>query len=157
VTTAFAQSVNVTKIKNRQVRYAAPSAVKVFPVPAIGWQRAGLASQSQRNEVLNKIVYPVINKSSNAIAAIIVEFYTDDKKSFGVECCITIVTNKVSCSIGTSKEESTRTIINSSLSALPAISRCRSACSTYLLPEEYFVFMQNSPSKRDKKRGTSWK
>ena len=85
VTTAFAQSINVTKIKNRQVRYAAPSAVKVFPVPAIGWQRSGLASQSQRNEVLNKIVYPVINKSSKAIAAIIVEFYTDDKKSFGVE------------------------------------------------------------------------
>jgi hypothetical protein len=84
-TTVFPQNLNLSKINNRRVRYAVPSKVKVFPVPAIGWQRPGLATQAQKNEVLNKIVYPVINKSSNAIAAVIIEFYTGDKKSFSVE------------------------------------------------------------------------
>ena len=71
---AVAGNLNIGRIKNPRVVYAPPEKVKVFPVPVIGYHRPGLASQAQRAEVLNRVVYPVINHSPKPIAAVIIEF-----------------------------------------------------------------------------------
>jgi hypothetical protein len=69
-----AQSLSAEKIKNPGIRYAPATKLKEFPLPAIALERAGLASEQERDEVLNKIVYPLINKSPLPIAAVVVNF-----------------------------------------------------------------------------------
>lgn len=75
---------SLAKIHNRRVRYVAPSRMKVFPAPVVVWAKAGLASEAQKCDILNTMVYPLINEDRYAIAAIVIDFYNDDRKSFGV-------------------------------------------------------------------------
>ena len=82
---ALAQSLDLSRIKNGKVRYAAATKIKVFPEPAVYFHREGLSNKAQRDEILSRIVYPVINNSDRSIAAVIVEFYPDNKRAFGVD------------------------------------------------------------------------
>ena len=68
-----AQKLSAEKIKNREVQYAPHTELKKHPLPAMTFQRPGLASEKERTEIVNQIIYPVINESPRAIAAVVVE------------------------------------------------------------------------------------
>lgn len=67
----------VGRIKNSHVKYAANSQVRKYPVPSLVFRREGLGSPEDRGEIIEKIVYPSINKSDKPIAAIVIEFFRD--------------------------------------------------------------------------------
>lgn len=74
----FAQDrLDFTRVHNSKVHYVAPEKLKTFPMPVIGYEAPGLASDATRNAVLHDVVYPAINNSEEPIAAVIVEFFED--------------------------------------------------------------------------------
>ncbi len=80
----FAQDkLDFTRIHNPKVHYVAPAKLKTFPMPVIGYEAPGLASDATRNAVLRDVVYPTINNSHEPIAAVIVGFF-EDKNQFTV-------------------------------------------------------------------------
>jgi hypothetical protein len=66
-----------SKINNSHVNYVPNSQVKKYPVPSVIFRREGLALPEDRSEIVEKIIYPAINKSDMPIAAIVVEFFRD--------------------------------------------------------------------------------
>lgn len=75
----------LSRIKGAPVHYAEYSILKEFPVPVVSWRRAGLAgSESELEKIKTRVVYPIINESNKAVAAIVVEFNASDKQSIGV-------------------------------------------------------------------------
>ena len=64
-----------SRIKNSRVIYVPNSQVKKFPIPSVIFRREGLALPEDRAEIVDKIIYPAINKSEKPIAAIVVEFF----------------------------------------------------------------------------------
>jgi hypothetical protein len=67
----------VSRIKNSHVNYMPNSRIRKYPVPAVVFQREGLASPEDRGEIFENIIYPAINKSDKPIAAVVAEFYRD--------------------------------------------------------------------------------
>ena len=65
------------KISNPKISYAPARRIKRYPFPVVNFEREGLAREGDQQEILDKIVYPVINKSREPIAAIVVTFLPD--------------------------------------------------------------------------------
>ena len=65
------------KIRNPRISYAPADKIKRYPFPVVNFEREGLARKGDQQEILDKIVYPVINRSRKPVAAIIVTFYPD--------------------------------------------------------------------------------
>lgn len=76
---AFPQNkkLQARKIKNPNVTYVSPRTIRKYPFPVVNIEREGLAKGGDVNEIMERIIYPAINKSKKPIAAIIVTFYPD--------------------------------------------------------------------------------
>jgi hypothetical protein len=74
-----AQELNSRRINNPDVKYVPNAEVEKNPIPALVFERGGLASEAERKEIIEKIVYPLINTTKQPIAAVIVEFRKDEK------------------------------------------------------------------------------
>jgi hypothetical protein len=79
----YAQSLQANRIKNPRVGYTAAANLRKYPIPALAFEGEGKPNENVRKEIVEKIVYPVINVSKRPIAAIIVEFYFN-KAAIGV-------------------------------------------------------------------------
>jgi hypothetical protein len=77
VSVCSAQSLSVSRIKNRLVRYITSEKLKRYPVPPIIFQRGGLGSKSDQREIIEKIIYPIVNKSDRPVAAVVVKYFPD--------------------------------------------------------------------------------
>jgi hypothetical protein len=66
------------RIRNPKISYAPAEKIRRYPFPVVNFEREGLAKKGDQQEILDKIVYPVINKSIKPVAAIIVTFYPDE-------------------------------------------------------------------------------
>ena len=66
------------RVKNPKVAYAPASKVKTFPFPAVNFVRGGLARPTDEREIMDGIVYPLVNRSPKPIAAFVVTFSPDD-------------------------------------------------------------------------------
>ena len=71
-------------MKNPKVTYAPAARVKTFPFPAVNFVRGGLARPTDEREIMDGIVYPLVNQSPKPIAAFVVEFSPDKPDSIGV-------------------------------------------------------------------------
>ncbi|HEX8149246.1 MAG TPA: hypothetical protein VF591_18840 [Pyrinomonadaceae bacterium] len=65
------------RVKNPRVAYAPASKVKTFPFPAVNFVRGGLAGPSDEKEIMDGVVYPLVNRSPKPIAAFVVTFSPD--------------------------------------------------------------------------------
>ena len=72
-----AQSLSAIRIRNRRVRYIAGEKLKRYPVPPVMFQRGGLGSKSDQREIIEKIIYPIVNKSDQPVAAVVVDYFPD--------------------------------------------------------------------------------
>lgn len=72
------------RVKNPKVTYAPRSVVKSFPFPVVNFVREGLARPTDVREIMDGVVYPLVNQSTKPIAAFVVEFSPDKPKSVGV-------------------------------------------------------------------------
>lgn len=72
------------RVRNPKIVYAPASKVKTFPFPALNFVRGGLARPSDEKEILDGIVYPLVNQSPKPIAAFVVTFDPDSPQSIGV-------------------------------------------------------------------------
>jgi hypothetical protein len=72
------------RVKNPKVTYAPWSKVKSFPFPVVNFVREGLARPTDLKEIMDGVVYPLVNRSPKPIAAFVVEFSPDEPKSVGV-------------------------------------------------------------------------
>jgi hypothetical protein len=79
---ANAQSFDASKIKNPKVDYAAAPKLKRSPLPVVHFVAEHKISESDRKELLENVVYPVINKSEEAVSAIIIEVPEEKDKPF---------------------------------------------------------------------------
>ena len=66
------------RVKNPKVNYAPASKVRTFPFPAVNFVRGGLARPADEKEIMDGIVYPLVNQSPKPIAAFVVTFSPDD-------------------------------------------------------------------------------
>jgi hypothetical protein len=66
------------RVRNPKVAYAPASKVKSFPFPVVNFVRGGLARPSDEKEIIEGIVYPLVNRSPKPIAAFVVTFSPDD-------------------------------------------------------------------------------
>lgn len=72
------------RVRNPKVTYAPASKVKTFPFPVVNFVRGGLARPADEKELMDGVVYPLVNQSPKPIAAFVIEFSPDDRKSIGV-------------------------------------------------------------------------
>ena len=72
-----AQSLSASRIRNPRVKYVPSGKLRRYPVPPIIFERGGLSNKNERDEIIEKIIYPVINRSREPVAAAIVEFFPD--------------------------------------------------------------------------------
>ena len=77
------RTLQARRVKNPKVAYAPPSKVKTFPFPAVNFERGGLARPTDEKEIMDGIVYPLVNQSPKPIAAFVVTF-SPDSPSIGV-------------------------------------------------------------------------
>ena len=82
---AWAQNreLQARRVKNPKVTYAPASKVRSFPFPVVNFMREGLARPSDVKEIMDVIVYPLVNRSPKPVAAFVVTFSPDDP-SLGV-------------------------------------------------------------------------
>jgi len=66
------------RVRNPKVVYAPASKVKTFPFPVVNFVRGGLAQPSDEKEIMDGIVYPLVNRSPKPIAAFVVTFLPDN-------------------------------------------------------------------------------
>lgn len=72
------KELQAARVKNPKVTYAPPSKVRSFPFPVVNFLRGGLARPGDEKEIMDGIVYPLVNQSPKPIAAFIVEFSPDN-------------------------------------------------------------------------------
>ena len=72
------KSLQARRVRNPRVAYAPASKVRSFPFPVVNFVRGGLARPSDEKEILDGIVYPLVNQSPKPIAAFVVTFSPDD-------------------------------------------------------------------------------
>ena len=78
--------IELEKIKSLSVKYSKYTDLSSFPVPVISFKRSGLASgPAELNEIIEKIIYPIINESPDPISAIIIEHFPHLPGKVGVE------------------------------------------------------------------------
>lgn len=65
-------------VNNPKVAYVSAEAIKRFPLPVVNFEREGLARSGDQEEIMKKIVYPVLNKSPKPVAAMVVTFFPDE-------------------------------------------------------------------------------
>ena len=66
------------RVRNPKVPYAPASKVKTFPFPVVNLVRGGLARPTDEREIMDGIVYPLVNRSPKPIAAFVVTFFRDN-------------------------------------------------------------------------------
>jgi hypothetical protein len=66
------------KIRNPGVAYAPAGKLRRYPFPVVNFEREGLARPGDQKEIMEGIIYPVINKSKRPVAAMIVTFYPEE-------------------------------------------------------------------------------
>jgi len=66
------------RVKNPKVAYAPASKVKTFPFPVVNFERGGLARPSDEKEIMDGIVYPLVNRSPKPIAAFVITYLPDN-------------------------------------------------------------------------------
>ncbi len=72
------------RVRNPRVVYAPASKVRTFPFPVVNFVRGGLAEMSDEREIMDGVVYPLVNRSPKPIAAFVVTFEPDRPQSLGV-------------------------------------------------------------------------
>ena len=72
------KTLQARRVKNPKVAYAPASKVKTFPFPAVNFVRGGLARPTDEKEIMDGIVYPLVNRSPKPIAAFVVTFYPEE-------------------------------------------------------------------------------
>jgi hypothetical protein len=78
--------IELGKIKSPFVKYSKYKDLSSFPIPVVSFKRSGLASGTEElNEIMEKIVYPIINESRDPISAMIIEYFPHLPKKVGVE------------------------------------------------------------------------
>ena len=75
--------INRSQIKNAYVRYVAPSSVKTFPDPIVNISRDGLLTDAQTADIMQHLVYPMINRSRKPIGAIMITAYAKEEHQLG--------------------------------------------------------------------------
>lgn len=65
------------RVRNPGVAYAPASKVKTFPFPVVNIEREGLARPTDVKEIMDGIVYPLVNKGKKPLAAVVVTFMPD--------------------------------------------------------------------------------
>ena len=78
VASAQNQKLHPRKVRNPKVAYVAATKLKQFPFPVVNIVREGLATTTDITEIMERIIYPTINKSRKPIASIIIEFYPNE-------------------------------------------------------------------------------
>ena len=78
------RELQAARVKNPKVSYAPRSRVKSFPFPVVNFVREGLARPTDVKEIMDGVVYPLVNQSPKPIAAFVVEFSPGEPKSVGV-------------------------------------------------------------------------
>jgi len=72
------KSLEARRVRNPKVTYAPASKVRTFPFPVVNFVRGGLAGPTDEKEVMDGIVYPLVNRSPKPIAAFVVTFLPDN-------------------------------------------------------------------------------
>ena len=65
------------RVRNPRVAYAPASRVRSFPFPVVNFEREGLARPTDVREIMDGIVYPLVNRSPKPVAAFVVTFSPD--------------------------------------------------------------------------------
>jgi hypothetical protein len=65
------------RVRNPKVTYAPAARVRSFPLPVVNFVREGLARPTDVREIMDGIVYPLVNRSAKPIAAVVVTFSPD--------------------------------------------------------------------------------
>jgi hypothetical protein len=78
------RELQAARVKNPKVAYAPRGRVRSFPFPVVNFVREGLARPTDVREIMEGVVYPLVNRSAKPIAAFVVEFSPDQPKSVGV-------------------------------------------------------------------------
>ena len=78
--------IELEKIKSPSVKYSKYRDLSSFPIPVVSFKRSGLASGSEEmSEIIEKIIYPIINESPDPISAMIIEYFPHLPGKIGVE------------------------------------------------------------------------
>jgi hypothetical protein len=78
--------IELEKIKSPSVKYSKHTDLSSFPIPVVSFKRSGLASGAEElNEIIEKIIYPIINESADPISAMVIEYFPHLQGKVGVE------------------------------------------------------------------------
>lgn len=77
------KTLQAQRVKNPKVAYAPASKVRSFPFPVVNFVRGGLARPADEREIMDAVVYPLVNQSPKPIAAFVVTF-SPDSPNLGV-------------------------------------------------------------------------
>lgn len=72
------RQLQAARVRNPKVTYAPASKVRSFPFPVVNFVREGLARPSDVKEIMDAVVYPLVNRSPKPIAAVVVTFSPGD-------------------------------------------------------------------------------
>ncbi|HEX8351694.1 MAG TPA: hypothetical protein VF611_02130 [Pyrinomonadaceae bacterium] len=72
------------RVKNPRVAYARAARVRSFPLPVVNFVREGLARPGDVKEIMDGVVYPLVNRSAKPIAAVVVTFSPDAQGNVAV-------------------------------------------------------------------------
>lgn len=78
------KALQARRVRNPKVVYAPASKVRTFPFPVVNFVRGGLAEASDEKEIMDGIIYPLVNRSPKPIAAFVVTFEPDRPQGLGV-------------------------------------------------------------------------
>jgi hypothetical protein len=74
------KTLQARKVRNPKVAYAPASKVRRFPFPVVNFVRGGLARPFDEQELMDAVVYPLVNQSPKPIAAFVITFSPDDPR-----------------------------------------------------------------------------
>lgn len=72
------RQLQAARVRNPGVTYAPASKVRSFPFPVVNFVREGLARPSDVKEIMDAVVYPLVNRSPKPIAAVVITFSPGD-------------------------------------------------------------------------------
>jgi hypothetical protein len=73
------------RLDRAPVRYRLAAGLAAFPVPVVAARRGGLsAGTDEMVEIREKILYPLLERSPTAVAAIVLEWYPGQPDALGV-------------------------------------------------------------------------
>ena len=78
--------IELEKIKSLSVKYSKYTDLSCFPIPVVSFKRGGLASGTEElREIIEKIIYPIINETPDPISAMIIEYFPQLPGKVGLE------------------------------------------------------------------------